>query len=83
MPLVKVPRFCPGCEAHKGFLSIWDDLKAVVEKELKALLKDHPERKKLVVTGHSQGAAVASIAWADLKMIFPSLNVEVVSFLSS
>ena len=52
---------CSGCKVHKGFLDSWKPVQAPVVAEIKRLNAIYP-RAKLYTTGHSLGAALATIA---------------------
>lgn len=52
-----------GCEIHHGFLQVWSDAQDVVESALAIAVETYPTYS-IVFTGHSLGAAVASIAAA-------------------
>lgn len=56
---------CEGCKVHHGYQSVWLRLQASVKESLKALgcKKTDP----LYITGHSMGAAVATISMYHLK----------------
>jgi hypothetical protein len=57
---------CPGCFAEFGFWSSWLSVKPLVVGALKVAMAEHPTYK-LVVAGHSLGAAVTTLATADLR----------------
>ena len=60
------PEVCTLCTAHAGFLGSWTAVKSQVESVLASATADYPSYK-LVATGHSLGAAVATLAAADLR----------------
>jgi hypothetical protein len=65
--LVKVP-FCPGCEAHKGFLQSFEAEKNTVLQGIEEIRKNAAYKGYgLVITGHSLGGAIASIAAAHFR----------------
>ncbi|KAG8418262.1 hypothetical protein J3458_005687 [Metarhizium acridum] len=71
---------CEGCKVHKGFGSAFDQLKGQLEQTIKTE-KAVPgqENWRLVVTGHSLGAAVATIAGSSLRKQGMSLDMYLYS----
>lgn len=57
---------CSGCSAHAGFATAWAEPRSAVLAALKAATAQYPSYK-LVITGHSLGGAVATLAAADLR----------------
>lgn len=57
---------CSGCSAHAGFATAWREPRSDILTALKATTAQYPSYK-LVVTGHSLGGAVATLAAADLR----------------
>lgn len=55
-----------GCEVHAGFLSAWTEVEHAVLTAVSAALDEHPHYD-IVATGHSLGAAIATIAAASLR----------------
>lgn len=55
-----------GCRVHAGFLNAWQNSEAAATAYIDASLAAHPGYS-LVVTGHSLGAATATIAAAYLR----------------
>jgi hypothetical protein len=53
-------RFGPG-NVHRGFAGVWQSVAPSVAKALEGI-----DAKKLVITGHSLGAAIATLAWLQL-----------------
>jgi len=53
---------CPRCKAHHGFASAYDELRYTVHTAIQEL-----QCTSLIVTGHSLGAAVATLASFDLR----------------
>ncbi|KAJ5587309.1 uncharacterized protein N7459_003074 [Penicillium hispanicum] len=60
------PGLCDGCFAELGFWSSWQFVRDDITKALNSTVADHPDYQ-LVVTGHSLGAGVATLAAADLR----------------
>ena len=58
---------CEDCEVHKGFYTAEQAVIPQVKSEVSNLLKMYPNYRVLV-TGHSLGAALATLTAADLKM---------------
>lgn len=54
--------WCPGCMAHYGFTEIYEELRPSVHNAIEEL-----QCSRLVLTGHSLGAAVATIASFELR----------------
>ena len=54
--------WCHGCQAHYGFTEAYDELRADVHEAIADL-----NCTRLVLTGHSLGAAIATIATFDLR----------------
>lgn len=51
-------------QIHSGFLGLY---KKYLEKEIKKTIKEHPEVTNIFITGHSLGAAIATITAFDLS----------------
>ncbi|KAJ5629600.1 mono and diacylglycerol lipase precursor [Penicillium herquei] len=60
------PGLCDGCEAELGFWSSWTNVRDSVSKILNKTVDAYPDYE-IVVTGHSLGAGVATLAAADLR----------------
>ncbi|EAU29425.1 hypothetical protein ATEG_09976 [Aspergillus terreus NIH2624] len=60
------PGLCDGCLAELGFWTSWTNVRDSVMKHLKETMAANPDYE-LVVVGHSLGAAVATLAAADLR----------------
>lgn len=54
--------WCRGCKAHYGFTEAYDELRASVHEAIEEL-----GCTRMVLTGHSLGAAIATIASFDLR----------------
>lgn len=60
--VLRVPtEYCDECHAHEGFYEAWQLIKTNVEVKVAEQVKKYPEYK-LVITGHSLGAALATLA---------------------
>lgn len=60
------PGLCKGCKAELGFWTAWKVVRDRILKTLDELKSQHGDYK-IVVVGHSLGAAIASLAAADLR----------------
>jgi len=56
--------WCKGCKAHHGFASAYDELRYDVHRAIEEL-----HCTSLVVSGHSLGAAIATLASFDLRTL--------------
>lgn len=57
---------CNGCQVHGGFLSSWTDSRDQVKAALTKAKADNPSYQ-IIFTGHSLGAAIATLAAAELR----------------
>ncbi|XP_046857413.1 lipase-like isoform X2 [Xenia sp. Carnegie-2017] len=56
---------CPNCKVHSGFFQYYNLLETQMFEKVKALSDKHPG-SKIIVTGHSLGGAIATLAAVDL-----------------
>lgn len=71
---VPLPQLCTGCSGSAPWLAGWTDVKAAVTQAIQDALKKNPTFKVLI-TGHSLGGAVASLAAFDLRKAGSSLSL--------
>lgn len=64
---------CTGCRVHNGTQTAWNSVSSAIVDAISAQVKAHP-RYQLVVTGHSLGAALCSLASMSLVHPFPTLK---------
>mmetsp|Transcript_4006 Transcript_4006/g.11166 ORF Transcript_4006/g.11166 Transcript_4006/m.11166 type:complete len:282 (+) Transcript_4006:120-965(+) len=57
--------FCDGCKVHKGFYDTWESLRSQVLDGVSQLFSKYGY--DIIVTGHSLGGAVASLASVEIK----------------
>jgi hypothetical protein len=78
-----LPAACTGCTAHGGFIQGWLDAKPKVVAAVNTATAANPASAgyKIVVTGHSLGAAIASIAAVELRRTFTTYAVDLVCFI--
>eukprot|EP01029_Cantina_marsupialis_P025924 TRINITY_DN68847_c0_g1_i2.p1 TRINITY_DN68847_c0_g1~~TRINITY_DN68847_c0_g1_i2.p1 ORF type:complete len:309 (+),score=81.11 TRINITY_DN68847_c0_g1_i2:109-1035(+) len=65
---------CKKCSVHKGFLKAWNSLRDEAIFNIKDLMHKYG-LKQLDITGHSLGAAVATLAALDLDQYYDIRNV--------
>ena len=57
--------FCSGCQVHAGFYAAYNDIRADVVSIMTSMRQQYPN-SQMIVTGHSLGAAIATLAYVDL-----------------
>ncbi|KAJ1402224.1 Alpha/Beta hydrolase protein, partial [Ochromonadaceae sp. CCMP2298] len=70
---------CSGCEVHKGFLKAQQSVLPFVTEKVTALLQKYPSYA-VVVTGHSLGAAMATLTINDLKKTVSASRFRLFNF---
>lgn len=68
----------PGAQVHRGFLAAYTGVQSQVTSAVRGLLANFPTARVLI-TGHSLGGALASLAAVDLKEQF-GLNNNFITF---
>ncbi|CAN8095158.1 unnamed protein product [Discula destructiva] len=58
---------CDGCYVHNGFYESWQQIKSYAQEFVQGAYALHPDYK-LTLTGHSLGAAVATVAAVDFRV---------------
>jgi hypothetical protein len=67
-------------QGHRGMVHAADWLVKNVKEDLKKLVKENPTYK-IVLTGHSLGAGVASLATIEMKSVFDSsISIQCIAF---
>lgn len=64
---------CDSCWIHSGFSTGWSERRAVVLEAVTSALATNPSYS-LVITGHSIGAAIATLAAAELRSMNHSVD---------
>ncbi|KAK1991061.1 lipase [Colletotrichum falcatum] len=57
---------CSGCKVHNGFQDTWADIEQIIMAVVPGLRSNHPDYN-VVTTGHSLGAALATLSSAHLR----------------
>ncbi|KAL8906649.1 MAG: hypothetical protein Q9207_001903 [Kuettlingeria erythrocarpa] len=60
--------FCDGCHVHRGFKNSWGEIERAVMDNMRRAAELHPDYR-IVVTGHSLGGAVATLAAGALRKV--------------
>ena len=65
----KVPTgWCDDCNAHEGFWDAWGEVREPILSMVDHALAEHPDYR-IIVTGHSLGAAIATLAATDMRLL--------------
>ena len=72
---------CPKCRAHKGFWSAWAEIRDTIKSQVLPVLEAYPDFR-FAITGHSLGAAIATLAAGDFRKMNEDLGrrTEVFTF---
>lgn len=65
--------FCSGCQVHAGFYAAYNDIRANVVSTMTFMRQRYPN-SQIIVTGHSLGAALATLAYVDLYTLFGTVD---------
>ena len=65
-PLVEAADICATCQAETGFYTSWEEAKSGVIAAVQSAAASN-EDYEVVATGHSLGAAIATLAAANLR----------------
>ncbi|KAF1808669.1 alpha/beta-hydrolase [Eremomyces bilateralis CBS 781.70] len=68
---------CKNCKGHKGFWNSWQEAKEQVVRAVRQVSAENPGYQ-IVFTGHSLGAAVATLAAADMRTM--GLDISLYTF---
>ena len=67
--------WCEGCSVHKGFWGAWQEIRGKIIPLVEQARVEHPDYR-VRITGHSLGAAIATLAATELRMMDPHyLNI--------
>jgi len=61
---------------HRGFINAYKEMRADL------IEKTPSDVKRIWITGYSQGSAIATLAYKDLKHKFPEADIECITFAS-
>ena len=68
------PETCGGCLTHYGFTQMWDTFREEMHDYIHSLVDQYPTAS-ILVTGHSLGAALSTVAAYDTKIEFPNTQL--------
>jgi len=73
--------WCEGCSVHNGFWGAWQEIKDKIMPLVEKARSKHPDYR-VIITGHSLGAAIATLAATEIRRLGPHyLNAtELVSY---
>ena len=60
--------WCDNCNVHDGYWKSWHEIKDRIIPLLEKAVKEHSDYR-IIITGHSLGAAIATLAAAEIRMI--------------
>ena len=72
--IIKTNYDCAGCKVHKGFHDVYEDLANNLFACAYTLTSNHPDAK-LLITGHSLGAAIGSFAALEIQKYVHNVDI--------
>jgi predicted lipase len=75
--LMNITHVCSDCRTHTGFWQSWQEARPIVTETVQNLRTKFPTYK-IIVTGHSLGGAIATLAAADFRS--NGISIDLVSF---
>jgi len=72
---------CSGCKVHQGFQQQWNAVQSAVLSKLRSLVAANPDYT-ILVTGHSLGGALSTLAGVSIERAFPGGRVRGIGFAS-
>ena len=69
---------CPKCKVHDGFETLYDSMKSKMLSTV-ALIEEKYKPERILVTGHSLGGAMSTLAAYDLHEVYGD-RVDLVNF---